>query len=215
MQQLAIYSVNVTVAVTGTNHNNNRNPISGCRFITICALQTLSLTAGTVAGATYSWTGPNSFTSNVQNPTITSASTLASGNYTVTVNVLGCNSPVSTTTVTVNPAPAAPTAGGTATLCAGSNINLTASLIGGATYNWSGPNSFTSAVQNPTVVAATSLATGVFCFATVAGCPGPAGTVSITVYDVPSSPSVTATNPSCIGQTLNLTAQTIVGATYN
>ena len=161
-----IYSVNVTVAgCTGTNSTISVtvNPIPGSPGAgsnsPICALQTLSLTAGTVAGATYSWTGPNSFTSNVQNPTITSASTLASGNYTVTVNVLGCNSPVSTTTVTVNPAPAAPTAGGTATLCAGSNINLTASLIGGATYNWSGLIIFISAVQNSTVVAATSLTT--------------------------------------------------------
>ncbi len=218
-----VYSVNVTVAgCTGTNSTISvtvnpipASPTAGSNA-PICALQTLSLTASTVAGATYSWTGPNSFTSNIQNPTITNASTLASGNYTVTVNVAGCNSPISTTSVTVNPAPPAPTAGGTPTLCAGSNINLTASNIPGATYSWSGPNSFSSGIQNPTIVGATSLATGVYSvFATVAGCPGPAGTVSVTVYDVPSSPTLTATNPACIGQTMFLTAQTIAGATYS
>ncbi len=218
-----VYSVNVTVAgCTGTNSTISVtvNPIPVSPTVgsnsPLCALQTLSLTASTVAGATYSWTGPNTFTSNLQNPTIPNASTLASGNYTVTVNVAGCNSPITTTSVTVNPAPPAPTAGGTATLCSGSNINLTASNIAGATYNWSGPNSFTSAVQNPTVTAATLAATGVYSvFATVAGCPGPAGTVSVTVFGVPSSPTVTATNPSCIGQTLFLNAQTVTGATYS
>lgn len=218
-----IYSVNVTVAgCTGTNSTISvtvnpipASPTAGSNS-PICALQTLSLTASTIAGATYSWTGPNSFTSNVQNPTIPSASTLASGNYTVTVNVAGCNSPVSTTSVTVNPAPPAPTAGGTATLCAGSNINLTASNIAGASYSWNGPNGFSSSIQNPTITGATSLATGVYSvFATVAGCPGPAGTVSVTVYDIPTSPTLTATNPACIGQNMYLTAQTIAGATYS
>jgi gliding motility-associated-like protein len=218
-----VYTVNATVAgCTGPNATISvtvnpipASPIAGSNA-PICALQTLSLTASTIAGATYSWTGPNTFTSNVQNPTISNASTLASGNYTVTVNVAGCNSPISVTSVTVNPAPPAPTAGGTPTLCAGSNINLTASTIAGATYNWSGPNSFASGVQNPTIVGATSLATGVYSvFATVAGCPGPAGTVSVTVYNVPSSPTLTATNPACIGQNMYLTAQTILGATYN
>lgn len=204
-----VATINVTVNPTpaATSASNN-SPI--------CALQTISLSAGTVAGATYSWTGPNSFTSNIQNPTITNATTLAAGVYSVYINVLGCNSAAGLTTVTVNPAPAAPIAGGTATLCAGSTINLTASNIAGATYSWTGPNSFTSSVQNPTIPGASTLATGVYSVnATVAGCPGPNGTFSVTVYGIPGSPSVTATNPSCIGQTLSLTSASVAGATYN
>ncbi|MBI1769780.1 MAG: hypothetical protein HYR67_15550, partial [Bacteroidetes bacterium] len=188
-----IYTVNVTVAgCTGPNATISVtvNPIPAATTASnntpICALQTISLSATTVAGATYSWTGPNTFTSNVQNPTIPNASTLAAGVYSVYVNVLGCNSSAGLTTVTVNPAPAAPTAGGTATLCAGSTLSLTASNIAGATYNWTGPNTFTSTTQNPTISAATTSATGVYSVtATVAGCPGPAGTFSVTVYGVP------------------------------
>jgi gliding motility-associated-like protein len=204
-----VATINVTVnPIPSAPSASNNTPI--------CALQTISLSVGTVAGATYSWTGPNSFTSTTQNPTIPNASTLTAGVYSVSVNVLGCNSPAGTTTVTINPAPAAPTAGGTATLCAGSTISLTASTIAGATYNWTGPNSFTSTTQNPTIAGASTLATGVYSVnATVAGCPGPNGTFSVTVYDIPNSPTVTATNPSCIGQTLNLAAQSFTGATYS
>lgn len=202
-------TIDVTVNPTpATPSASNNSPI--------CALQTISLNVGTTAGATYSWTGPNSFTSTVQNPTIANASTLAAGVYSVTINVLGCNSTAGTTSVTVNPSPVAPTAGGTATLCAGSTINLTASNIAGATYNWTGPNSFTASTQNTSIPGASTLATGVYSVsATVAGCAGPNGTFSVTVYGIPGSPSVTATNPSCIGQTLSLTSASVSGATYN
>ncbi len=49
------------------------------------------------SNGTYSWVGPNGFTSNLQNPTIPSANVNASGTYTVTVSLNGCNS-----TATVN-----------------------------------------------------------------------------------------------------------------
>lgn len=42
-------------------------------------------------GTSYSWTGPNNFTSNQQNPTIPNAQTNNSGSYTVTVGNNGCN----------------------------------------------------------------------------------------------------------------------------
>jgi hypothetical protein len=52
----------------------------------VCSGNTLVLNAtSTTPGVTYSWAGPNSFTSNQQNPSIANASVLASGNYTVTV----------------------------------------------------------------------------------------------------------------------------------
>lgn len=52
--------------------------------------ETLELTAASVPGASYSWTGPNGFSSNEQNPTIAGVTTDASGTYTVTVHVDDC-----------------------------------------------------------------------------------------------------------------------------
>jgi beta-glucanase (GH16 family) len=64
---------------------------------------TLNLTASSVPGAAYSWTGPNGFISSTQNPSIASATTNASGVYSVVATVGSCSSPAGMTTVAVNP----------------------------------------------------------------------------------------------------------------
>jgi trimeric autotransporter adhesin len=71
----------------------------------VCAGATLHLTASTVTGATYAWTGPNGFTSSDQNPTLANVTTSASGSYSVTATVSGCTSTPGTTSVTVNALP--------------------------------------------------------------------------------------------------------------
>ncbi|HEY0059765.1 MAG TPA: LamG-like jellyroll fold domain-containing protein, partial [Flavisolibacter sp.] len=62
----------------------------------VCVGSTLSLTATTVTGATYSWTGPNGFTSSLQNPTLTYG-TANAGVYTLQVTASGCTSTAYTT----------------------------------------------------------------------------------------------------------------------
>ena len=64
---------------------------------------TLNLTASTVPGATYNWTGPNGFTSTNQNPSIPGVTTVDSGVYSVMATADACTSTPATTTVTVNP----------------------------------------------------------------------------------------------------------------
>lgn len=64
---------------------------------------TLRLLASTITGATYQWTGPNGFSSTMQNPTIAGATPAASGIYTVTATVGDCTSAMGLTTVTINP----------------------------------------------------------------------------------------------------------------
>lgn len=55
----------------------------------VCAGAALNLTATTIAGATYIWTGPNGFTSTLQNPTINYTAAYA-GTYSVQVTAPGC-----------------------------------------------------------------------------------------------------------------------------
>src|ERR1035437_9960844 len=148
----------------------------------LCEGSTLNLAASTVPGATYSWTGPNGFVSSVQNPSITGATTSASGTYSVTATANGCASPAGTTVAVVNAIPAAPTAGNNGPINAGATLNLTASTVPGATYSWTGPNGFTSPAQNPSIVNATTNATGLYSVtATVGTCTSPAGTTTVTV----------------------------------
>lgn len=88
-------SINVTltvnpipVAIAGSN-----SPV--------CIDSTLYLTAQTVTGGTYLWTGPNGFSSTDQNPVIINASALEAGDYTLVVSANGCTSGPSMVTVVV------------------------------------------------------------------------------------------------------------------
>ena len=64
---------------------------------------TLNLTATTVPGATYSWSGPNGFNATNQNPSLVNVSTNAAGVFSVTAATGGCTSAPATTTVVINP----------------------------------------------------------------------------------------------------------------
>jgi gliding motility-associated-like protein len=182
----------------------------------ICAGSSLNLAASVIAGATYSWTGPNGFTSSVQNPTIAPATVAATGTYSVTATVGGCTSAIGTTVVSVNPVPATPTVGSNSPLCSGNTLTLTTTAVAGATYSWTGPNSFSSALQNPTIVSATTAATGTYSLTvTVAGCTSATGTVTVTVNATPAAPIASSNSPVCAGTTLNLNASFVAGATYS
>ena len=77
---------------------------------------------GSAGAASYIWTGPNGFTSSVQNPTIPNATVAMAGTYSLTVTGTGCTT-AATTNVVVLP-PIAPNAGVDDTVCFGSPINL-------------------------------------------------------------------------------------------
>ncbi|GAA4378188.1 hypothetical protein GCM10023186_14380 [Hymenobacter koreensis] len=90
----------------------------------LCAGGTLNLTAS--GGTSYSWTGPNGFSSTQQNPSIANATTAASGTYTVTVTS-GSISAQASTNVTVGATPGTPTIVPVApSVCAGNPVTLTA-----------------------------------------------------------------------------------------
>ncbi len=65
----------------------------------ICAGQTLQLTANTVNGAQYRWSGPNNFHSFQQNPSIPNAQPVNSGSYYVNIMVNGTPSADSSRTI--------------------------------------------------------------------------------------------------------------------
>lgn len=170
----------------------------------ICAGATLNLTSNSAtAGVSYEWTGPNGWTSTLQNPTISSAATTATGNYTVKVKLAGCSSADATVSVVVNAIPGVPVVGSNSPICAGSTLNLTASSsTSGVDYNWTGPNSFVSVLQNPTISNATTSATGTYSVtAYLNGCYSTAGTVSVTVNAIPSITSATVANTTTCATT--------------
>ena len=183
----------------------------------LCEGQGLSLTAqGTYVNPTFNWTGPNNFSSSLQNPGITTTTLANSGTYNVTVTVNGCTSSSASTSVTINPKPTAPTVGSNGALCAGQTLSLSASAIANATYTWSGPSNFTSNLQNPSKTNITTADAGLYSvYVTVNNCSSLSANITVNVSASAPSPALSSNSPVCAGQTLNLFASNVAGATYS
>ena len=176
----------------------------------LCSGSTLNLSTPAVTGATYAWTGPGGYTSTTRNPSRTNVTTAMAGTYTVTVTNGGCTA-TSSVTVVINASPTA-TAASNGPLCAGAALNLSTPAVTGATYAWTGPNSFTSTLQNPTIASTTTLMAGTYTVTVTNG--GCTAASSVTVA-IGSQPTATATSngPLCSGATLNLSTPTVAGST--
>jgi hypothetical protein len=182
----------------------------------VCTGNTLNLSTPAVAGATYSWTGPNTFSSSVQNPSITNATAVMGGTYSVTVTTTGCTSAVGTTAVVVNTTPATPSASSNTPVCSGNTINLSTPAVAGATYSWTGPNTFSSSVQNPSITNATVAMGGTYSLTvTTNGCTSAIGTAAVVVNPTPAAPTASSNTPVCSGNTINLATPAVAGATYS
>ncbi|WP_143097824.1 T9SS type A sorting domain-containing protein [Chitinophaga sp. CF118] len=134
------------VKLTGTAAGDNVINASVSGPLT-CNTTSVTLSgSSTTPGVTYSWTGPNNFTSAAQNPTVS-----ATGNYTLTVSTgSGCAVSV-VVAVTENKTPPDLTVTGGSLGC-GSGVTINASsTVANATYSWTGPNSFTSTLKSPSV----------------------------------------------------------------
>jgi hypothetical protein len=91
----------------------------------LCTGQNFSLSAVSAVGTDFSWTGPNAFTSTLQNPVINNIGFGAAGIYSLIVSTPNCTAVVQTltTTVTLMPTAIAVTPVST-TLCSGSAQTL-------------------------------------------------------------------------------------------
>lgn len=187
------------------------NPISS-----VCENETLILSAASVTGASYNWTGPGGFISNTQSPAITNIPVSASGNYSVNIVVNGCRSANNTVAITVNPTPPAPQVSNNGAVCEGNTLQLIAANINGATYAWTGPSGFTSSNQNPVINNALQTNTGAYtAFVTVNGCRGPASTTTAIVNPLPGPVNIASSGPACEGRSLRLTADSVTAGSYS
>lgn len=157
------------VSVPGTYILTVKNPANGCTGtasgtvaqniappnataiggIKTCAMPNVTLMGGSsTPGVTFSWTGPNNYSSNLQNPSVSVV-----GSYTLKVTSLanGCTA-TAITTLSQNTAPPSVWASSALITCTNPLAKITTnSSPQGLSYNWSGPNNFTSTIQSPSV----------------------------------------------------------------
>ncbi len=167
----------------------------------------LSAVSGT-SGVTYVWTGPAGFSSTSQTPSRTPAATNHTGSYSVRASLNGCLSPSASTNVIVNPIPASPTAGSNSAVCTGSTLLLTASTVTNASYSWTGPNGFTSTLQNPSRIGMTAADAGTYSVVSVInGCQSVSANTIVNVVAGPRLNVYPSPKDSiCIGGSIRFTA---------
>ena len=181
----------------------------------LCLGDTLKITSSSV-GSTYTWNGPNGFTSNSQNPVLPNIAYADSGYYKVVVSSGSCSAGPDSIRVSVGAVPATPVASSNSPVCPGSPINLDASSTVGASYTWAGPNSYSSNQQNPTIANAAPNKSGAYIVvARIGSCNSAPDTVNVSVGSAGALTGVTSNSPVCLGSTLNLLAPSVNGITYS
>jgi hypothetical protein len=130
LDDIAAYNSSISAAQVYTLYGAGSSPA--------CIGSPLTLQANTVTGATYSWIGPNGYTSTTQNPTVsTTATATMAGTYVLTVTgANGCSSTIDVTAV-VNSLPTASfTATSAVDVNANATITLTSTYDATSTYAW-------------------------------------------------------------------------------
>jgi len=118
------------------------NPIPVAPIISgnspVCSGNTIQLSTPVVDKAIYVWTGPNSFSSDSQSPSIPNVSAVNAGTYNLSIIVNGCNSSTASYVVKIDDLPKAD-AGPDQTVCiATTDVQLAGKVTGGTTTGvWS------------------------------------------------------------------------------
>lgn len=151
-------TVTTTVTVLSPTANaSNTSPV--------CEGTNFTLNGNAAAGATYSWSGPAAYSSSMQNPTLNSVLPSASGAYTLTATITSGTVSCIATAVTnavvipVNPVNVSPSM---ISICEPNPFTLNANATGATSYQWSGPGSYNSGLQNPTINNAVPGMTGIY-----------------------------------------------------
>lgn len=127
------------------------NPVAFSNGV-ICEGDTVELIAhDTIKNVTFSWVGPDGFTSPDQSVTRPKAVPAMSGSYIVTTKNFDCTNS-DTVSVTVKPLPPIPGARNNSPVCEGDELLFTLdTTVTGSTYSWSGAGGFSSTEPMPAI----------------------------------------------------------------
>ncbi|MDW8157344.1 MAG: fibronectin type III domain-containing protein, partial [Bacteroidia bacterium] len=161
-------------------------PITAASNSPICQGTVLALTASSLPGALYRWSGPLGFASNFSAPSIANISLEAAGQYSVLAIYNNCSSRTTIAKVEVLPYPASLKIQADTVVCAGSNFSLNAQTTSvDATFLWSGPAGFTSTLQNPVIMSVNTQNAGTYSLiARLGNCAAPLITHTLNVRSI-------------------------------
>ena len=194
---------NIVGPFTLADPNPPATPTAGANG-PLCSGNTLNLTAtsGETGTKSYAWQGPNGFTSAAQNPAKPNVALADAGTYKVTITINNCVSAPGRIDVIINPSPAQPVITTNTPVCSGNSITLSTPANADYGYAWSGPNSFTASIANPTIPNAIASYAGNYqlVVTTISGkCLSPMASAPVVVNPTPVITLSSSTNPNACG----------------
>jgi len=200
------------------NRNCHKPVIQNVPPLTICPAQTIRLTTIPIPGVTFNWSNGFSSIKNSSDPFV---DITAAASYTVTATGEGGACAVVSAPILVQSGagtlPADPTITTNAPVCEGATLTLGAPTVSGATYSWTGPNNFTSSVQNPSINPASTSNAGIYSLTVKVGdCSSTTVTrrIDVVTFGSFAIASSNASNTICQGQSLILTVNSLAGYSY-
>lgn len=179
-----------------------------------CENQDIQLSATNVPGATYTWSGPNGFTSTEENPIISAVA----GEYILMVtSINGCTN-MDTTTVFVSDNPVITAVSNTGEDCVDGteDILLVATIAPNDTlytYSWTGPNGFASTDSVAVIPNGTATDNGEYTLVVTnsAGCISAPMMTTVEVKNTPAMPVIAGDLTVCEGESLTLATTPVTG----
>lgn len=157
---------------------------------TICEGSDLTVFANPPAGNyTYSWSGPNGFTSTTENPVLTAIALGDQGTYSVTITNDSTCASSATVQIVVKPIPVQPTISYNQPLCVGDILELvdTTTYIFPPFYVWTMPDNSQDTTTIPQLLVSNAAAGTYSMFVDMVGCVSTADAVVVEYEPVPSA----------------------------
>ncbi len=189
--------------------------------VSICVAENLSLTATSVPGATFAWSGPLGFNSTLQDPVILNAQANMSGQYTVVAtSTAGCIQ-TAFANVQITPLPTI-TVVGNNTVCSqglnGSTNTVALGAGGAANFVWTLPAGYSAPNLNSNNIVVTPPLTDIMSVGTISVV-GTSGTCSNSAtfnLNVIPNPTISTTSASmCAGAGATITASGATSFTWS
>lgn len=163
----------------------------------LCEGEDLQFITTTIQNVQYFWSGPNSFSSNLQNPSIVNVDVNDSGKYSCVINLNGCFSQIGYSNVVIYDTPPQPNIYSNDPICEGEDLVIFTDPLPNTSFLWSGPNGFSTNDREFTIPYVDNSASGQYQLIAISNnCISPQSGIFVTINPNPISdfqpdPSIT------------------------
>ena len=165
---------------------NQKPVISIINDTIVCEQTDLQLYAQNLDNCSYSWTGPNGFSSNENNPIIYAIQLNQAGIYNVTPERFNCIGNIVSVNVGVKAQPEKPVVSSNSPICEEETLLLFADSMNNASYQWTSTSGYKFYTQNVEIYNATTNYGGVYSLRVIVdGCASDTANVNVEIKQIP------------------------------